>query len=258
MSELDPFAEPLPAALAARWRALVSAAHGGPPLEGDEDPLTGLYGPLVGRRTLVLAQLGQSLDGHVATSTGHSHYVTGPASLVHLHRLRALVDAVVVGWRTALADDPRLTVRRVEGPDPARVVLDARDELPLERALFEADGRVVRVVAAEARDVRARAGTEVLRVPAPRGRFDPHEVVAALAAAGLPRILVEGGGRIVSSFLGAGALDRLHVAVAPLVTGEGLRGLGLPGVASLEHALRPPARVRVMGEDALFDLDLSR
>ena len=67
---------------------------------------------------MVVGQIGQSLDGRVATATGHSHYINGPAGLAHLHRLRALVDAVVVGVGTALADDPQLTVRRVAGPQP--------------------------------------------------------------------------------------------------------------------------------------------
>ena len=89
---------------------------------------------------MVVAQIGQSLDGRVATETGHSHYINGPAGLAHLHRLRALVDAVVVGVGTALADDPQLTVRRVSGPHPARVVIDARGRLPGGAKLLANDG----------------------------------------------------------------------------------------------------------------------
>ena len=65
---------------------------------------------------MVVGQIGQSLDGRIATATGHSQYINGAAGLAHLHRLRALVDAVVVGVGTAIADDPQLTVRRVAGP----------------------------------------------------------------------------------------------------------------------------------------------
>jgi len=82
-------------------------------------PWEELFGPLRHSRVddlVVVAQIGQSLDGRVATETGHSHYINGPAGLAHLHRLRALVDAVVIGVGTALADDPQLTVRRVTGP----------------------------------------------------------------------------------------------------------------------------------------------
>ena len=91
------------------------------------EPWEELFGPLRHGRVdelVVVGQIGQSIDGRIATVTGHSHYINGPAGLAHLHRLRALVDAVVVGVGTALADDPQLTVRRVTGPQPARVVID--------------------------------------------------------------------------------------------------------------------------------------
>src|SRR3954470_14954193 len=106
-------------------------------------PWEALFGPL--RRSkvddmVVVAQIGQSLDGRIATETGHSHYINGPEALAHLHRLRALVDAVVIGIGTALADNPQLTVRRVAGPQPARVVIDARGRLPSGAKLLAADG----------------------------------------------------------------------------------------------------------------------
>ena len=78
---------------------------------------------------MVVGQIGQSLDGRIATESGHSKYINGPAGLTHLHRLRALVDAVVIGVGTAIADDPQLTVRRVAGQQPARVVIDPNGRL---------------------------------------------------------------------------------------------------------------------------------
>ena len=96
-------------------------------------PWEDLFGPLRALRVddiMAIGQLGQSLDGRVATPTGHSHYINGPAGLNHLHRLRALVDAVVVGIGTAVADDPQLTVRRVSGPQPVRVVIDPKGGCP--------------------------------------------------------------------------------------------------------------------------------
>src|SRR5215208_861986 len=107
------------------------------------EPWEALFGPLRQGRTgemVVVGQIGQSLDGRVATETGHSHYINGPEALAHLHRLRALVDAVVIGIGTALADDPQLTVRRVPGPQPARVVIDARGRLPSGAKMLAADG----------------------------------------------------------------------------------------------------------------------
>ena len=115
-----------------------------------------LYLPLQLDPDLVVGQIGQSLDGRIATESGHSHYITGPADRRRLHRLRALVDAVVVGASTVAADNPHLTVRHVEGEHPVRVVLDPRGRVSRDRAVF--------------RDHAAR--TLVIR-RAPDGRSEP-------------------------------------------------------------------------------------
>ena len=98
---------------------------------------------------MVVGQIGQSLDGRIATESGHSKYINGPAGLTHLHRLRALVDAVVIGVGTAIADDPQLTVRRVSGQQPARVVIDPKGRLLVKNlydqvAWYQAQGMVAR------------------------------------------------------------------------------------------------------------------
>src|SRR6202142_3907459 len=98
-----------------------------------------LYAPVAGGQAdpaYVIGQLGQSLDGRIATPTGRSHYINGPEAIRHLHRLRALVDAVIVGAGTVIADDPRLTVRLVEGPSPARVAIDPTGRLPATARIF--------------------------------------------------------------------------------------------------------------------------
>src|ERR1700693_139765 len=103
----------------------------------------GLFGPLRNGTVddlVIIAQMGQSLDGRIATPTGHSHYINGVAGRAHLHRLRALVDAVVVGVATVVADDPQLTVRLVHGPCPARVVLDPNGRSAADARVFAADG----------------------------------------------------------------------------------------------------------------------
>src|SRR6267142_578546 len=127
------------------------------------------FGPLKAGATddlVVVGQFGQSLDGRVATESGHSHYINGPEGLAHLHRLRALVDVVVVGVGTALADDPQLTVRHVAGPNPARVVVDPRGRIGTRARMFAANGvRRLVVTTAEAR-AELPAGVERVTVPA--------------------------------------------------------------------------------------------
>ena len=143
---------------------------------------------------VVVGQIGQSIDGRIATVTGHSKYINGPAGLAHLHRLRALVDAVLVGIGTAVADDPLLTVRRVAGPSPARIVLDPRGRLPPGRPgarPMTASRRLV--ITAEGVRPKLPPGVEIVEVPAPGGEIAPAAILAALAERGFGRILIEGG-----------------------------------------------------------------
>ena len=231
-----------------------------PPSDAARD-LLDLYLPLQLDPGLVIGQIGQSLDGRIATEQGHSHYITGPADIRRLHRLRALVDGVVVGAGTVAADDPRLTVREVEGDNPVRVVLDPSGRLGADRAVFR-DGaaRTVVVRRAPAGGTATPPARDTMELPADPASVDgslaPAAIVAALREQGLSRILVEGGGVTVSRFLEAGVLTRLHVTVAPLVIGSGRHALDLPPVPSLDHALRPPCRRFPLGDDVLFDLDL--
>src|SRR5437868_5657265 len=137
-------------------------------LEPLPEPWEARFGPL--RRgavddLVVVGQIGQSIDGRIATVTGHSKYINGPAGLAHLHRLRALVDAVLVGIGTAVADNPQLTVRRCEGPSPARIVLDPRGRLPPDARVLAEDG--VRRLVITAAGVRASVGTGVAGVGGP-------------------------------------------------------------------------------------------
>jgi diaminohydroxyphosphoribosylaminopyrimidine deaminase / 5-amino-6-(5-phosphoribosylamino)uracil reductase len=224
----------------------------------DARALLELYLPLQLQTDLVVAQWGQSLDGRIATEGGRSHYITGPEDIRRLHRLRALVDAVIVGSRTVTLDDPRLTVRLVEGHNPLRVVLDPEGRLDNQRHVFS-DGAartlVVRRARAAADPPTMTDGALLMPVRA-TGGFDPRLLIDVLRQYGYRRLLVEGGGITVSRFLQAGVVDRLHVTVAPMLLGSGRPGLTLEPIESLELAMRPACRHFRLGDDMLFDLDL--
>lgn len=228
------------------------------PVSDEAAQLLDLHVPLLRRRDLVVAQLGQSLDGRIATENGHSYYVTGEANRTHLHRVRALVDAVIVGAGTVKLDDPRLTVRLSEGAHPVRVVLDTRRRLSEDYTLFNDGQSPTLLCCAEGQgDPGRRHGqAEVVPLPAGEESLEPAAVLAALRTRGLRRVLVEGGGITVSRFLAAGLLDRLHIGVAPLIIGSGRPGLTLPPIGSLEAAQRPRVRAYPMPPDTLFDCDL--
>jgi diaminohydroxyphosphoribosylaminopyrimidine deaminase / 5-amino-6-(5-phosphoribosylamino)uracil reductase len=206
---------------------------------------------------VIVGQLGQSLDGRIATASGHSKYINCPAGIQHLHRLRALVDVVVVGVGTAIADDPQLTVRQVAGPQPARAVIDPRGRLGAKARLFTDDGTRRLLITAEGMCCTPPPGVEVIALPAQNGNIAPSAIVAALARVGMRRILIEGGADTVSRFLAARCLDRLHVTVAPIMLGAGGPGIILPPRERADQAPRMPVRVHKMEDDVLFDCDLT-
>ena len=262
-----------------KWRDLLKNWQSRPVLEGGSRLLSlepssmtamlALYGPLCeSPDAFVAAHLGQSLDGRIATVNGASHFVTGPVDILHNHRMRALFDAVVVGAGTVALDNPKLTVRLCDGENPVRVVLDpnrrlaasfgvfqdgaAETLLICDEALVGSDGRT------EPRHGKAlvlgarRAVNEMGDEPATIG-LCPRAILEILAARGLLRVFVEGGGVTVSRFLHAGCIDRLHITVAPMILGSGRPAITLPLVESLAEGHRPTMRRFEFGDDILYD-----
>ena len=220
-----------------------------------------IFGPL--RRggcdaMMVVGQLGQTLDGRIATITGHSKYINGPAGLTHLHRLRAVVDAVVVGVGTATADNPRLNVRLVTGQHPARVVIDPKARLDPEALVWSDDGARRLVIVADQTQANTPPGVEVVSLQTNNGQLAPADILKALFDRGLKRILIEGGADTVSRFMQAGCLDRLHVIVAPIIMGSGRPGFSLPAIEHMDQAVRIKMHPHPLEDDEmLFDCDLS-
>lgn len=225
--------------------------------EADRDLLDALLPLAASRGRLAIAQLGQSLDGRIATETGDSWYINGKEARTHLHRLRALVDAVLVGAGTAAQDRPRLTVRHATGSDPVPVILDPRGRVESSGPLFE--GRrhappTLHLVGEGVRLPRPPSGVERIFVSSSGGEVAPQEVLDRLAERGLERVLVEGGGVTVSRFVAADSLDRLHLLIAPLLIGSGRPGLTLPPIERLSDARRPPIRSFRLADELLVDV----
>lgn len=204
----------------------------------------------------VIGQLGQSLDGRIATPTGHSKYINGTEALRHLHLIRSMVDAVIVGVGTAIADDPQLTTRHVEGPNPARIIIDPKGRTPHDLTMLQDGAAPVYVISCAG--TPPVPGAEMLTVDCNgRGCIEPAAIVNALRKLGLRRILVEGGAETLARFIDAGAIDELHLMVAPIVLGSGKTGLNLPPIETLDQALRPDVRtMRFRDGDMLCMCDM--
>jgi diaminohydroxyphosphoribosylaminopyrimidine deaminase / 5-amino-6-(5-phosphoribosylamino)uracil reductase len=231
-----------------------------------DDPrhaLIDLYLPICSAtvaRPITVGHLGQSLDGFIATHAGESQYVTGEENIRHLHRMRALCDAVVVGAGTVAADDPQLTTRHVSGPSPVRVVLDPARRLADHYRVFNDDAANTLYVCGKSvmREGDTHFGrASVVAVDDDGDRLDVAAVLRVLRARGCHRIFVEGGGVTVSMFLEANALDRLQIAIAPLLIGDGRPAIRLAPRLALSDCHRPRYRVYRMGADVMFDCDLT-
>jgi diaminohydroxyphosphoribosylaminopyrimidine deaminase/5-amino-6-(5-phosphoribosylamino)uracil reductase len=226
-------------------------------------PLIDLYLPVCSATTahpITIGHLGQSLDGFIATHAGESRWVTGEQNMLHMHRLRALCDAVMVGAGTVAIDDPQLTTRLVPGPNPLRVVIDPERRLEAGHRVFTDTSAETLYVCARsllrADDTRIGNAVVVGIDDAADGGVDLVALMRLLRARGCARVFVEGGGVTVSAFLAANLLDRLHITIAPLLIGDGRPAIRLPPRAALGDCHRPRYRVFRMGEDILFDCDL--
>ncbi len=219
-----------------------------------------LYVPLLGASDApyVLAHLGQSIDGYVAGADGESRTLNGEENIMHLHRLRALFDVVLVGCNTAGVDNPRLTTRLVAGENPTRVIVDPQLKCERDLGLFT-DGAAPTILccAADAPERTYPSGVDVLRLQQTQDHFNLRALLDALRSRGLSRIFIEGGGQTVSRALEEGVLDRLQVAVAPVLIGGGIKGIHFGGPRAFSAALRPCCTRFSMGADVLFDFELS-
>lgn len=198
-------------------------------------------------RPLVTLKLATSLDGRIATASGESRWVTGPAARARAHLLRATHDAVLVGTGTALADDPQLTCRLpgLENRSPVRIVIDRHLRLPGKLRLFtEADQAPTWVATLASSDLGrqaalAEAGVKIVAERSDEGGIDLTALLRSLGDEGLTRLLVEGGGRLAAALLRADLVDRLVWMRAPLVIGgDGLPAAGALGLAALAGAPR--------------------
>ncbi|MEO0485223.1 MAG: bifunctional diaminohydroxyphosphoribosylaminopyrimidine deaminase/5-amino-6-(5-phosphoribosylamino)uracil reductase RibD [Pseudomonadota bacterium] len=209
-------------------------------------------------RPLITLKLASSFDGRIATASGESQWITGPAARRGVHGARSVHDAVLVGAGTARADDPSLTVRGLGvSHQPVRIVASRRLDVPTQSALAVSAGKVpVWMVHgpkpdADRRAALAAAGVEMIEVPVEGGQLDVVAMAQALGAAGLTSVFCEGGGALAASLLNAGLVDRLIGYTAGVALGaEGQPAIGAMGVSALADAPRFQLQsVRRVGAD---------
>ena len=209
----------------------------------------------------VTVKFAQTLDGRIATATGHSRWISSPPSLRFAHRLRSLHDAILVGSGTVLMDNPELTCRLVRGRNPRRIVVDSRlRSSPEARTFQETKGAptiaaTTRKAPVERRRLFEAKGIEVLETEEdPAGRVDLRALLTVLGRKEISSILVEGGAAVITTFLKENLADRLIVILAPKIAGEGRNAVGDLGIRQMDNALRLSFRhVSHRGDDLILD-----
>ena len=223
--------------------------------------LLGQQRPLADRPNVVL-KYAQTIDGRIATRTGDAKWISGEQERRVAHAMRAGCDAVLVGARTMLQDDPQLTVRMVPGASPMRVVLDSTLRTPLNAKVLSDDATTLILCRPDADRARrlelAATGVMVRDVAGgPEGLRIP-EVLRLLRSLGVASLLVEGGGRVITSMLQARAVDRVVVSVSPTIVGAGVEAVGPLGVSRVAEGIRLVNRsVFLVGDDVLLGFDVA-
>ncbi len=189
----------------------------------------------------VTLKLASTLDGRIAVATGESRWITGEASRKAVHRLRSEADAVMVGVNTLLSDDPELTVRKVRGKDPLKVVLDSSFKTPFSAKVFNNPERLVIFTGGGASAAKVKKalglGARVVAVPAKNDGLDIRRVLKELGRLEVSSLLVEGGGTLAASLVKAGLVDRFVFFISPMLIGaDGRPSIGSLGLRRLEAA----------------------
>ena len=193
-------------------------------------------------RSFVVGHLTQTLDGRIACENGQSQWIGNQEDLHHSHRMRALLEGVMVGATTAIYDDPQLNVRHVTGPNPRRIVISGRGRLlqsPSSLKLLQDPGCEV-LAGGGSRgdwvDAESDAAKVVIHdMESDNGRIQPQDVLAKMRQRDVHSVYLEGGAGTLSSFLQAGCIDLLQVHIAAMVLGSGLSGLTLPAVDHVDQ-----------------------
>ncbi|MDR3355116.1 MAG: bifunctional diaminohydroxyphosphoribosylaminopyrimidine deaminase/5-amino-6-(5-phosphoribosylamino)uracil reductase RibD [Synergistaceae bacterium] len=194
-----------------------------------------------------------SYDGDMALSNGESRWISGPESRKRAHMMRSENDAVLVGIGTVMADNPALTVRDVDGRSPQKVVLDRNLDTPPDSEILKGGGCVIfagRSADAERERALTERGAEVVRQQGRGSRISLADVVSELASRGVNYLMVEGGPRIISSFISENLVDEFSLFAAPKILGRGLSLYGDVTLTNMEEAISMKnVRTSMIGDD---------
>ena len=203
-------------------------------------------------KKLVIAQIGQSIDGRIALNNGNSHYIDNPKSIIYLHCLRSISDAIIVGSNTIKKDDPLLTTRKIKGTNPKRIIIDGSLSLNNKYKIFN-DGNENIIFTKSNKNIRLNNST-IIRL---KEKNFTKNLITQIKKLKFKNILVEGGSKTISELINNKYIDILQFMIAPILIGSGINSLNLKEISNLNKAIRPKHNFNELDNEIIVNLFLN-
>ena len=207
---------------------------------------------LIKNKKLVIAQIGQSIDGRIALNNGNSHYINNPKSIIYLHCLRSISDAIIVGSNTIKKDDPLLTTRKIKGTNPKRIIIDGSLSLNNKYKIFN-DGNENIIFTKSDKNIRLNNST-IIRL---KEKNFTKNLITQIKKLKYKNILVEGGSKTISELINNKYIDILQFMIAPILIGSGVNSLNLKEISNLNKAIRPKHNFYELENEIIVNLFLN-
>jgi len=202
-------------------------------------------------KKLVIAQMGQSIDGRIALNNGNSHYINNPKSIIYLHCLRSISDAIIVGSNTIKKDNPLLTTRKIKGTNPKRIIIDGSLSLNNKYKIFN-DGNENIIFTKSNKKIRLNNST-IIRL---KEKNFTKNLITQIKKLKYKNILVEGGSKTISELINNKYIDILQFMIAPILIGSGINSLNLKEISNLNKAIRPKHNFNELENEIIVNLFL--
>ena len=203
-------------------------------------------------KKLVIAQIGQSIDGRIALNNGNSHYINNPKSIIYLHCLRSISDAIIVGSNTIKKDDPLLTTRKIKGTNPKRIIIDGSLSLNNKYKIFN-DGNENIIFTKSNKNIRLN-NSKIIRL---KEKNFTKNLITQIKKLKYKNILVEGGSKTISELINNKYIDILQFMIAPILIGSGINSLNLKEISNLNKAIRPKHNFNELENEIIVNLFLN-
>ncbi len=203
-------------------------------------------------KKLVIAQIGQSIDGRIALNNGNSHYINNPKSIIYLHCLRSISDAIIVGSNTIKKDDPLLTTRKIKGTNPKRIIIDGSLSLNNKYKIFN-DGNENIIFTKSNKNIRLN-NSKIIRL---KEKNFTKNLITQIKKLKYNNILVEGGSKTISELINNKYIDILQFMIAPILIGSGINSLNLKEISNLNKAIRPQNNFNELDNEIIVNLFLN-